>query len=101
MKKRYRKSGGVILRSCQMRSFLGIGSRCRKGGEWTDWENNVSGGKSGFGRHEIGEGVRAIWRCDGNTKSCRANSHRMDDGPVQCCGKRRQGAGRLVQELDD
>src|SRR3989454_6651334 len=79
MKKRYRKSGGVILRSCQMRSFLGIGSRCRKGGEWTDWGNNVSGSKSGFGRHEIGEGVRAIWRGDGNAKSCREKSHKMDD----------------------
>src|SRR5207244_8884791 len=59
---------------------------------WTDWRNNVSGSKSGFGRHEIGEGVRAIWRGDGNAKSSRGNSHRMDDGPVQCCGKRRQGA---------
>src|SRR5207244_5748733 len=23
-----------------------------------------------------GEGVRAIWRCDGKAKSCRGNSHR-------------------------
>src|SRR2546426_9830214 len=25
-------------------------SLCRKGGEWTDWRNNVSGSMSGFGR---------------------------------------------------